>query len=292
MLVSMKTMLAEAQRGNYAVGGFNCPGLEYVMAVVRAAEDCGKPVILSFPQVHEKTVPLTVIAPILLRAADQSSVPVCVHLDHGSDIDYIYRALDLGFNSVMYDGSKLSLGENIKNTQAVVELARRYGADVEAELGGIAGDEAGISTVETADAALTDPDEAVRFCRETGVDSLAASIGTAHGFYTAPPKLDFSRIEEIHQRTGLPLVMHGGSGVSEADYAIAIRKGIRKINYYSYMAKVGADGVKGLLERREVNYFHELAAAAVSAMEQDVKQAICLFHPGVPLGETGRETQC
>ena len=204
MLVSMKTMLADAQRGSYAVGGFNCPGLEYVMAVIRAAEDCGKPVILSFPQVHEKTVPLKVIAPILLRAAMDADVPACVHLDHGNDINYIYRALDLGFNSVMYDGSKLPLEKNIENTQAVVELARRYGADVEAELGGIAGDEAGISTGEAVNAALTDPAEAVRFCRETGVGSLAASIGTAHGFYTAPPKLDFARIEEIHQRTGCP----------------------------------------------------------------------------------------
>lgn len=279
MLVSMKQILADAQQGNYAVGGFNCPGLEYVLAVVRAAEDCGKAVILSFPQVHEKTVPLKVIAPVLLRAASASGVPVCVHLDHGSDLDYISRALDLGFNSVMYDGSKLPLEKNIENTQAVVELARRYGADVEAELGGIAGDEAGISTGETVNAALTDPDEAVRFVRETGVGSLAASIGTAHGFYTAPPKLDFARIGEIRRRTGVPLVMHGGSGVSEADYALAISKGIRKINYYSYMAKAGVDGVKDLLQKKTVNYFHEIASAAAEAMKEDVKNAICLFHP-------------
>lgn len=290
MLISMKTILADAQRGNYAVGGFNCPGLEYVLAVIRAAEGCGKPVILSFPQVHEKTVPLRTIAPILLRAATDAAVPVCVHLDHGSNIDYIYRALDLGFNSVMYDGSNLPLEENIQNTQAVVELARRYGADVEAELGGIAGDEAGISTGEIVNAALTDPDEAVRFVRETGVDSLAASIGTAHGFYTAPPKLDFARIEEIHQRAGVPLVMHGGSGVSEADYATAIDKGIRKINYYSYMAKAGADGVKRLLERKEVSYFHELAVSAVSAMEQNVRQAICMFYPDAPSSQKDSES--
>lgn len=279
MLVSMKKILADARQGNYAVGGFNCPGMEYVLAVSQAAEDCGKAVILSFPQVHEKTVPLEVIAPVLLRAAAASGAPVCVHLDHGSDIDYIHRALDLGFNSVMYDGSKLPLEKNIENTRAVVELARRYGADVEAELGGIAGDEAGVSTGETANAALTDPDEAVRFVRETGADSLAASIGTAHGFYTAPPKLDFARIEEIHRRTGVPLVMHGGSGVSEADYAVAIGKGIRKINYYSYMAKAGADSVRDLLQNKTVNYFHEIASAATEAMREDVKNAIRLFHP-------------
>lgn len=279
MLVSMKELMDNAEKGSYAVGGFNCPTLENVYAVVRAAETCRKPVILSFPQVHERTVPLRVIAPILLRAAEDASVPVCVHLDHGSTVDYIRQALDLGFNSVMYDGSQLSLDENIRNTKAVVELAVRYGADVEAELGGISGEEAGIATGDEMKAALTDPDEAVRFVRETGVGSLAASIGTAHGFYTAPPKLDFARIEEIRSRAGVPLVMHGGSGVSDADYTLSIRKGIRKINYYSYMAKAGVDGVKKLLKSKDVKYFHELAVAAAREMEEDVKRAICLFYP-------------
>ena len=159
MLVTMRELMAQAEKGNYAVGGFNCPGLEYVLGVIGAAEATGKPVILSFPQVHEKTVPLKVIGPILLAAAERASVPVCVHLDHGSTIEYVQQALELGFNSVMYDGSKLSLEENIKNTQEVVKLAHKVGADVEAELGGIAGDEAGISTGETAVAALTDPDD-------------------------------------------------------------------------------------------------------------------------------------
>ncbi len=279
MLVTMRELMAQAEKGNYAVGGFNCPGLEYVLGVIGAAEATGKPVILSFPQVHEKTVPLTVIGPILLAAADRASVPVCVHLDHGSTIEYVQKALEIGFNSVMYDGSKLSLDENIKNTQEVVKLAHKVGADVEAELGGIAGDEAGISTGDTPVAALTDPDDAVRFVQETGIDTLAASIGTAHGFYTAPPKLDFARIDEIHKRTGIPLVMHGGSGVSEADYGTAIGLGIRKINYYSYMAKAGADGVRALLAEKDVKYFHEMAVAAANAICEDVKQAIRLFYP-------------
>lgn len=279
MLVPMKQLLADAETGGYAVGGFNCPGLEYIMAVTLAAETTGKPVILSFPQVHEKMVPLRVIGPILLRAAQEAEVPVCVHLDHGSSLDYIRQALELGFPSVMYDGSRLPLEENIRTTRKAAELAHSFGADIEAELGGIAGDEAGISTGETAGAALTDPDEAVRFVEETGIDFLAASIGTAHGFYTAPPQLDFARIDEIHKRTGIPLVMHGGSGVSEADYGIAIFKGIRKINYYSYMAKAGADAVKALLNQKEVNYFHQLATAALQGMKEDVEHAICLFNP-------------
>ena len=279
MLISMKELLADAELHNYAVGGFNCPTLEYVVAVVRAAEHCNKPVVLSFPQVHERTIPLVVIAPILLDAARNAPVPVCVHLDHGSTVEYIHKALDLGFNSVMYDGSKLPLEENIKTTRAVVELAQKYGADVEAELGGISGDEAGISTGATS-AKLTDPDEAERFVAETSIGSLAASIGTAHGFYTEAPKIDFARIDAIHKRTGVPLVMHGGSGVSDEDYGKSISLGIRKVNYYSYMAKAGVDGVKKLMASKDVKYFHELAVAAQDAMEQDVQQAITLFHSG------------
>lgn len=276
MLVSMRELLADAEKNNYAVGGFNCPTLENVYGVMQAAEKEQVPVILSFPQVHEKTVPLKVIGPILLQAARDAKVPVCVHLDHGSTVTYVEEALRLGFNSVMYDGSKLSLAENIRNTQAVVKLARKYQADVEAELGGIAGDEAGISSGDT-ESKLTDIDEAVEFVQATGVNSLAASIGTAHGFYTEAPKIDFRRIEEIHRRTGLPLVMHGGSGVSDEDYHKAINLGIRKVNYYSYMAKAGVEGVKALLAEKNVKYFHELAIAAKDAMAEDVAKALRLF---------------
>ena len=276
MLVSMRELLADAEKNNYAVGGFNCPTLENVYGVMQAAEKEKVPVILSFPQVHERTVPLKVIGPILLQAARDAKVPVCVHLDHGSTVAYVEEALRLGFNSVMYDGSKLSLAENIRNTQAVVKLARKYQADVEAELGGIAGDEAGISSGDT-ESKLTDIDEAIEFVQATGVNSLAASIGTAHGFYTEAPKIDFRRIEEIHRKTGLPLVMHGGSGVSDEDYHKAINLGIRKVNYYSYMAKAGVEGVKALLAEKNVKYFHELAIAAKDAMAGDVAKALRLF---------------
>lgn len=283
MLVSMQELLQAAEKNNYAVGGFNCPTLENVYGVIQAAEAGGIPVILSFPQVHEKTVPLAVIAPILLHAAREAEVPVCVHLDHGSSIDYIEQALKLGFNSVMYDGSRLSLEENIKNTRTVVEMASAYGAAVEAELGGISGDEAGISLGDSPGARLTDPQEAARFVRETGITSLAASIGTAHGFYTEAPQIDFGRIDAIHRLTGVPLVMHGGSGVSAEDYRRSIGLGIRKINYYSYMARAGVEGIKGLLAQKEVKYFHELSIAAREAMAADVAKALQVFANGKQL---------
>lgn len=280
MLIDMKTLMEKAEEGKFAVGSFNCTTLEMVRAVVLAAEETRKPVILSFPQVHERTIPLAVIAPVLIHAAKNSTVPICVHLDHGTTIDYIRNALELGIRSVMYDGSHLPLKENIATTKAVVKMAAQYGADVEAELGGIAGDESGIATEVVTHANQTDPDEAAQFVRLTGITTLAASIGTAHGFYTESPKINFDRIEEIRQRTGIPLVMHGGSGVSKADITVAIAKGIRKINYYSYMAKAGVTGTKALLAEKEVSYFHEIASAATNAMKKDVKKAIQLFHPG------------
>ncbi len=278
MLVKMTDLLKQAERDNIAIGCFNCVDLESVIAVTRAAEICGKPVILGFPQVHEKTIPLRVIGPILLDTAERTDAPVCVHLDHGSSIDYILDALKMGFPSVMYDGSHLQLEDNIANTAKVVALAKEYGSAVEAELGGIEGDEAGVAgTTAQTGARLTDPEDAIRFAEETGIDSLAASIGTAHGFYTAAPRLDFDLIDKIHHKTGLPLVMHGGSGVSEEDYLKAISLGIRKINYFSYMSKAGTDSVKAVLKEKDVKYYHELTIAATMGMQQNVQKAIKLF---------------
>lgn len=277
MLVHMKKLLEEAEKKIYAVGCFNCPTLENVYAVIRAAETCNRSVILSFPQVHENTIPLRVMGPILLNAAKDASVQVCVHLDHADSLDYIQKALELGFPSVMYDGSALSFEENVKNSKAVVQMAHEYGAEVEAELGGISGEEAGISSGHMVETKLTDVEEAVSFVRETNIDFLAPSIGTAHGFYEKVPHLDFERISAIHEKTKIPLVLHGGSGISEEDYRTVIDRGMRKINYYSYMAKAGADGVKQLFEKKNVKYFHDIALTAMDSMEADVRKAIILF---------------
>ena len=275
MLISLKEILALAQEDHCAVGAFNTPNLECVRAVVAAAERLSVPVILSHAEMHEFITPLAVIGPVMLQAAHAASVPVCVHLDHCESLDYMARALDLGFTGVMYDGSTLPYAENLANAKKAVALARSYPCGVEAELGAMPSREGG--TANASGPVYTDPDEAAAFCRDTGIDALAPSFGTAHGIYRSRPVLDFPRLRRIAEATGLPLVMHGGSGVSPDDYRTGIACGLRKINYYSYMARAGADAVKALLAREDAVFFHDLALAAQAGMEADVEKALRVF---------------
>ena len=278
MLVNLNEVLKIGEEKKIAVGSFNCPNLENIMAVLRNAEELDVPVILMHAEVHEEVVPLKIIAPVLLALAKASTVPVCVHLDHGITLEYVQRALEAGFTSIMFDGSLLPYDENVDKTKKTVEMAKKYGASVEGEIGILGGREAGSSgpALKVEDM-YTDPDLAKKFVEETGIDALAASFGTAHGFYKVAPKLDFDRIEKINGLVDIPLVMHGGSGVSEADYRTAISKGIRKINYYSYMAKAGVDGVNALLEKEEPMFYHEIANAAIDNMTKNVGKAMRVF---------------
>lgn len=279
MLASLKEVMEMANQGGYAIGAFNTPNLECLLAVIHNAEEMNVPVIISHAQLHEEIAPLDDIGPIMVYVAKNAKVKVCVHLDHGEDLDYLERALEIGFTSVMYDGSLYSYEENVENTKKAVELAAKYNADVEAEIGVMGGREAGASdTGVKAEDMYTDPDVAAKFVAETGIDALAASFGTAHGLYKAAPKLDFERIEQICAKTGIPLVMHGGSGVSPEDYRKAIAKGVRKINYYSYMSNAGVKEAKELLGAQDVTYYHDIAMAAQKAMKADVLKAMNVFY--------------
>ena len=279
MLASLKEVMKMAEKGDYAIGAFNTPNLECLLAVIHNAEEMKVPVIISHAQLHEEIAPLEDIGPVMVYAAKEAKVPVCVHLDHGEDLDYLQRALELGFTSIMYDGSLLSYEENVANTQKAVAMAAKFGADVEAEIGVMGGREAGASdSAKKAEDMYTDPDVAEKFVKETGIDALAASFGTAHGLYKAKPKLDFERIGNIRAKIGIPLVMHGGSGVSPEDYRIAISKGVRKINYYSYMSNAGVKASKELLDAKEVTYYHDIAMAAQKAMKADVLKAMKVFY--------------
>ena len=277
MLVNMNEVLKYAEEKGCCIGAFDTPNLEILMAVIRAAEKRGEPVIIQHAQLHEKEMPIRIIGPIMVRMAEDAKVPVCVMLDHGEDMDYVKLALDLGFTAVMIDGSSKPYEENVRLTREAVALAREYGANVEAEIGIVTGHEGKEFHIDEPGDAYTDPDLAARFVRDTGIDALAASVGTVHGFYATKPKLDFDRIVEIKEKTGVPLVMHGGSGISAADTQRAIRCGIRKINYFSYMSNAGVRAVKELLAEREVKYFHDLANAAVDGMEKDVLDAMAMF---------------
>ena len=275
MLVNLTQILSIAEENRYAVGAFNTPNLECINAVLSAAEKLNVPVIIAHAELHEAVSPLTKIGPVMVQAAKASRVPVCVHLDHCEDLDYMAQALEIGFTGVMYDGSTLPYEENLVNTKKAVAMAGKYGCGVEAELGALASREGGAANV--SGPVYTDPDEAVSFCRETGIDALAPSFGTAHGIYKSKPVLDLDRVKVISEKTGLPLVMHGGSGVSPDDYRTGIRNGLRKINYYSYMSKAGTNAVKDLLEREEIIFFHDLALAAEKAMETDAEKALRMF---------------
>lgn len=277
MLVTLNEILAIAEEKNCAIGAFNTPNLECITAVLNAAEKLNAPVIISHAELHESVAPLAVIGPVMVQAARLAKVPVCVHLDHCETISYMEQALKLGFTGVMYDGSVLPYEENVANTRIAVALAKEYGANVEAEIGQLAAREGGAEE-NAAGPVYTDPNLAARFCAETGIDALAPSFGTAHGIYKSKPVLDLDRVKQISEKTGLPLVMHGGSGVSDEDYRVAIHNGIRKINYYSYMAKAGVSAVKAMLDAEDVTFFHDLALAAQNAMEENVAKAMAVFN--------------
>ena len=275
MLVNLVEILKTAEENECAVGAFNTPNLECIHAVLHAAEKLNVPVIISHAELHEPVAPLSEIGPVMVEAAKAARVPVCVHLDHCETLSYMRRALEIGFTGVMYDGSLLPYGENLANTKKAVAMAKDFNCGVEAELGALAsregGENAGSGPV------YTDPDQAVAFCRESGIDALAPSFGTAHGIYKSRPVLDLERVRVIAEKTGLPQVMHGGSGVSPDDYRTGIRNGLRKINYYSYMSRAGVAAVRDLLEKEEVTFFHDLALAAEKAMEADAEKAMRVF---------------
>ncbi len=277
MLASMKEVLAWAEDKGCAAAAFDTPNLELLLAAIGAAEKRGEPVIIQHAQLHEEETPISLIGPIMVMCAERASVPVCVMLDHGEDLEYVKCAVGLGFTAIMYDGSQDPFEENVRATRQVVELCHGRGIDVEAEIGFTTGHEGLENADDERENVYTDPAEAERFVRETGIDALAASVGTVHGFYRVEPHLDFDRIVELKRRSGVPLVMHGGSGLSAEDTRRAIECGIRKINYFSYMSNAGVRGVEKVLAEDHPKYFHTLAHAATEAMQADAEAAMELF---------------
>ena len=275
MLITLKNILKMAESKDMAIAAFNVTSLEGVLAVVEAAEDEDTPVILQFANAaHSKYISLEDIGRVMVAFADKSKVPVCVHLDHGNNFDEIKRALDLGFTSIMYDGSELSLKQNIANTKYAKILADEYGASIEAELGsmGTEGENENIL------GAYTDPEVARVFVNETGIDALAASFGTVHGIYKSRPNLDFDIISGIRKLSGIPVVMHGGSGISDSDFKKCIDCGVRKINYYTYAAKYAGDAIRDMVKDKTGNiYSHDILVEIRRNMVKTYKETIRVF---------------
>lgn len=284
MLVNLKEILEIAEKREIAVGSFNTPNLESLMAVIGAAEELDVPVIVQFAQCHEPWIPLSVIGPIMVEHAKKAAVPVCVHLDHGETLEYLQQALDLGFTGIMYDGSVFSYEENLGNTKKAVAMAANYNCSVEAELGSMGKREsgAGDGTGEEDDTKIyTDPILAKQFVEDTGIDALACSFGTTHGIYLTKPKLDFDVVRDVRKQTAnIPVVMHGGSGVSKEDFHTGIKAGVRKVNYFTYMDKSGgnaaAEYLSGL-DAEEPKFYSSVVAEATKAMKENVKSAMKTF---------------
>lgn len=277
MLVTGREILEDAHKNGYAVGAFNINNMEIIQAIIEAAEATKSPVILQASQGGLKYAGIDYIAALAKVAAHKAKVPVAVHLDHGTDFDQVIKCIRYGFSSVMVDGSKHPIEENIALTKLVVDIAHSVDVSVEGELGKIGGTEDHI-VVDEREATFTDPDEAVRFVEETGVDSLAIAVGTAHGVYKGEPKLDFDRIKIIKENTNIPLVLHGSSGVPYASLEKAVSLGINKINIDTDIRAAFAQAVKDFLRENPDNIDpRKILGPARDSMKQVVMEKMKVF---------------
>ena len=272
MLVTLNEVLKDAQKNKYGVGLFNTTDTDMLEAVISAAEELNYPVIIGTAEVLLPFGELDLIGPSIVAAAKRAKVPVVVHYDHGLTFDRCIQALKLGFSSIMFDGSAGDAEENTKNTRELVKLAHTLGATVEGEIGHVG--EAASGDGEVTDM-YTTPEEAVEFVERTGVDALAIAIGTAHGAYKTKPKLDIERLKAIRAATDTPLVLHGGSGLSDDDFRNTVAGGIAKINIFTDLCLAGLDGVKEGLDMG-LSYL-EMRNLKVEKIKEAVKGKMRLF---------------
>ena len=243
----MKEMLEKAREGKYAVGLFNAVNVEMARAIIETAEELNAPVIVGTAEVLLPAMNLERVAEYLVPMAKKAKVPVCVHYDHGLTFEKCMEALQLGFSSVMYDCSTDTYEDNVAKVAEMVKICHAMGASVEGELGHVGDNEGsaeGSDHLLDPSAFFTDVSMARDFVERTGVDALAVAVGNAHGDYKFPPKLDFDRISDIADRTGVPLVLHGGSGLSDSDFRTAVQRGICKVNIFTDIDKAGKAGIE------------------------------------------------
>ena len=275
MLVNMNDILLPAKEGNYGVGFFNAINVEMARAVIETAEELRAPVMVGTAEILLPTMELELVADYLIPMAKRASVPICVHYDHGLTFDRCMEALRLGFTSVMYDCSTVSYEENVSRVAEMVKICHGMGVTVEAELGHV-GDNTGAGKLEHPEDYYTDPDTAVDFVKRTGADALAVAVGNAHGDYAFPPKLDFDRIDTISKKTNIPLVLHGGSGLTDDDFRRAVKLGISKVNIFTDIDKAGKAGVEAGIAAGEKTMMG-LIPYEISAMKKVVAEKIRLF---------------
>lgn len=270
----MKDLLKKAREGNYAVGSFSVANMEMILGIVKAAEEMNSPIILQIAEVRLNHSPLEIIGPCMIAAARSAKVPVAVHLDHGTTLGCIEKALELGFTSVMFDGSHLPFEENVESTKKVIALAKKYGAATEAEIGCVGGSEDG-----SVDIAMrcTSPAQAKEFFEKTGVDALAIAIGNAHGFYKEAPELRFDILEEVAKTVSVPLVLHGGTGIEPEDFIKCHQKGIKKINIATATFAACEGKVREGYEKGEIKGYYDLHRKEIQGAYENAKKHIEIF---------------
>ena len=287
MLVNLNDVLVPARKGKYAVGLFNTVNLELARGVMEAAEELDSHVIIGTAEVMLPYGPLEDLANLLIPMAERASVPVVVHLDHGLREETCRLALELGFSSIMYDCSTMDYGDNMEHVKKMAETAHSFGASIEAELGHVGDNEGGSAEGSGPGAEpsqfYTDPVQARDFIDRTGADALAIAVGTAHGAYKLPPKLDFNRITEIAENIPTPLVLHGGSGLSDSDFRTAVERGISKVNIFTDINQACARAAA--LGYREGMGLTDIILPEIEAVKQSVMEKMRLF------GSVGRGSE-
>ena len=272
MLVNLHDILKDAKKNKYGVGLFNTTDTDMLEAVIGAAEELRAPVIIGTAEVLLPAGELKLIAPSIIAAAKRASVPVVVHYDHGLTFARCMEALQLGFSSVMFDGSVGDYAQNIADTREIVKIAHAFGATVEGEIGHVGQADANDNDAKDL---YTKVEEAVDYATATGVDALAVSIGTAHGAYKSKPKLDLNRLSDINKALDIPLVLHGGSGLTDDDFRNSIQNGISKVNIFTDLCLAGNRAMKDGLEKG-LSYL-DIRNLKVEYIKEEVKKKMCVF---------------
>jgi fructose-bisphosphate aldolase, class II len=278
-LVTMKAVLDPAHRRQYAVGAFNIMNLELLEAVVSAAEELRSPVILNLAEAHFPYTHLASLCAAVRARAHESPVPVVLNLDHGLTREGVLAALRNGYTSVMLDSSRLQFQANVRATREVVDLCRPLGISVEGELGAVGGDEGGGLEAEVNPDLFTDPEKAAEYVSQTGIDALAVAIGNAHGRYKGEPRLDFERLARIRKAVDLPLVLHGGTGISAPDFQRAIHLGVAKVNFYTGLSQSALAATRQFLDTSGGRYqdYPEMLKAVTTSVREIVSEQIRIF---------------
>ena len=273
-LVNMAPLLKDARSGGYAVGSFSVANMEMVLGVLKAVEETKSPAIIQIAEVRLNYSPLELIGPLMVAAAKNSPMPVAVHFDHGKTAEKIKHALDIGFTSVMFDGSHLPFEENSRITAEIKKTAAAYGADCEGEIGCVGGSEDGSEDIAIN---CTSPAQALEFYKKTGVDALAVAIGNAHGNYKQAPKLRFDILEQTAGLVPVPLVLHGGTGILPDDFRRCIKLGINKINIATATFDSVEQSAREAYANQAVKGYYDLQTAEVEGAYRNALKHIEIF---------------